>query len=61
MNYVVTLLAGTIGALIGLLSTFWVSSMRQRQDVTLKLLDQYFEVRKEVVGVVSLTGRLQMS
>lgn len=53
MNYVVTLLAGTIGALIGLLSTFWVSSMRQRQDVTLRLLDQYFEVRKEVVGVVS--------
>jgi hypothetical protein len=53
MNYVVTLLAAIIGALLGLLSTFWVSSIRHRQDVTLRLLDQYFEVRKEVVSVVS--------
>jgi hypothetical protein len=61
MNYVVTLLAATIGALLGLLSTFWVSSIRQRQDVTLRLLDQYFEVRKEIVNVVSELSNLKVT
>jgi hypothetical protein len=61
MNYLLPLLAATIGALLGLLSTLWVSSMRQRQDITLKLLDQYFEVRKEIVNVVSELSNMKVT
>jgi hypothetical protein len=60
MNYLLPLIAATIGALLGLLSTLWVSSKRQRQDITLKLLDQYFEVRKEIVNVVSDLSNLKV-
>lgn len=60
MNYVLPLLSATIGALLGLLSTLWVSSKRQRQDITLKLLDQYFEVRKEIVNIVSDLSNLNI-
>jgi hypothetical protein len=60
MNYLLPLIAATIGALLGLLSTLLVSSKRQRQDITLKLLDQYFEVRKEIVNVVSDLSNLKV-
>lgn len=60
MNYILPLLAATIGALFGLFSTLWVSSRRQRQDITLKLLDQYFEIRKEIVNVVSELSNLRV-
>lgn len=60
MNYLLPLLTATIGALLGLLSTLWLSSRRQRQDITLKLLDQYFEIRKEIVNVVSDLSNLRI-
>ena len=37
-----------VGALLGLLSTILASSIHQRHDVTLRLLDQYLQVRKEI-------------
>lgn len=60
MNYLIPLLTATVGALLGLLSTLWVSSRRQRQDITLKLLDQYFDVRKEIVNVISDLSNLRV-
>lgn len=52
-SYVLPLLSVAIGTLLGLFSTLLVSSRRQRQDITLRLLDQYFQVRKEIVDVVT--------
>jgi hypothetical protein len=52
-NYILPILSVAVGALLGLLSTILISSMRQRQDITLRLLDQYFQVRKEIVEVVT--------
>ncbi len=52
-SYILPILSVAVGALLGLLSTILVSSIRQRQDVTLRLLDQYFQVRKEIVDVVT--------
>jgi hypothetical protein len=60
MNYLLPILTATIGALLGLLSALWLSSKRQRQDITLKLLDQYFEIRKEIVNVVSDLSNLKV-
>jgi len=42
-----------IGTFLGLFSTFIISSLKQRQDVTLRLLDQFFAVRQEVVDTIS--------
>lgn len=42
-----------LGALLGLFSTMLISFRHQRQNVIMKLLDQYLEVRKHVVEVVS--------
>lgn len=47
----VTLLG--LGAILGLLSSLLISITQQRQSVTLKLLDQYLAVRKDVVDAVS--------
>lgn len=47
---VITLAAG---ALLGFLSTLAITSMRHRQEITLRLLDQFFDVRREVVEAVS--------
>jgi hypothetical protein len=49
----VSVLSIAIGALLGLLSTTLVSTLRHRHTVTLRLLDQYFEVRKAVAETVS--------
>lgn len=51
-NYFIPLLSAAIGALLGILSSFLSSSLRQRQDITLRLMDQYFEVRREIVTAV---------
>jgi hypothetical protein len=51
--YLLPLLSLIVGALIGLFSTLLASSIRQRQDITLRLLDQYLLVRREVVDAVS--------
>jgi hypothetical protein len=59
-SYWLPLLSVSVGALLGLLSVLVASSMRHRQDITLKLLDQYFEVRKEVVNVVSDLSNLKI-
>jgi hypothetical protein len=59
-SYWLPLLSAIIGALFGLLSIIWASSIRQRQDITLRLLDQYFEVRKEIVNVVSDLSNLKV-
>lgn len=45
-----TLAAGTV---LGLISTLLISTFRQRQEVTLKLLEQYLEVRAEIADAVS--------
>lgn len=42
-----------LGTSLGLLSSLAISSLGQRQAVVLRLLDQYLEVRKEVVETVS--------
>jgi hypothetical protein len=52
-NYVLPLLSVAVGALLALFSTLVVSFMRQRQDITLRLVDQFFQVRKEIVDVVT--------
>ena len=52
-NYLLPLLSLITGAMLGFLSTAMGSFIRQRHDITLRLLDQYFEVRKEVVEIVS--------
>lgn len=52
-NYVLPILSVAVGGLLGLLSTILVSSIRQRQDITLRFIDQYFLVRKEIVDVVT--------
>lgn len=57
-SYIFPLLSVAIGALLGLLSTLLLSSIRQRQDITLRLLDQYFQVRKEIVDVVTELANL---
>lgn len=52
-DYILPLMSIAVGTLLGLVSTLMVSSLRQRQDITLRLLDQYFQVRKEIVEVVT--------
>lgn len=59
-TYLLPLLSLTVGALLGLLSTLLISSIRQRQDVTLRLLDQYLQVRKEIVDEVSDLSNLDI-
>lgn len=45
---------------MGFFSTALASIIRQRQDITLRLLDQYFQVRKEVVDIVSKISSLHL-
>src|SRR5262245_37623553 len=52
-NEIVALASVLAGTALGLISSIVVSSIRQRQEVALRLLDQYLEVRKEVVNSVS--------
>ncbi|CAG0929158.1 hypothetical protein PLCT1_00948 [Planctomycetaceae bacterium] len=48
----ISLLSLVAGALAGLLATLVASAVRQRQDVTLRLLDRFLEARREVVDSV---------
>lgn len=52
-NYLLPIMSVIIGALLGLLTSLLASSIRQRQDVTLRLLDEYFQVRKELVEAIT--------
>lgn len=51
--YLLSALSAIGGATLGLLSTMLIASFQHRQSVTLRLLDQYLEVRKEMVDTVS--------
>ena len=52
-TFLLPLLSLIVGASLGLFSSLLISSIRQRHTVTLRLLDQFFEVRKEVVDILS--------
>jgi len=54
------LLSLAVGATLGLGSSILVSSIKQRQTVTLRLIDQFFEVRKEIVDVLSQLSDLNI-
>lgn len=51
--YIYPLLSVVVGAFLGFVSTLLISNLRQRQDITLHLLKEYFQVRKEIVNVVT--------
>lgn len=53
MEVLVPILSLVAGAALGLGSTVIISFLKQRQTVLLRLLDQYLEVRKDVVETVS--------
>jgi len=53
MEILVPILSLVAGAALGLGSSVIVSFLKQRQTVLLRLLDQYLEVRKDVVETVS--------
>ena len=57
-DYLLPLASVAVGALLGLASTVLVSSLRQRQDVRARLLDHYFQIRKEIVDVVAELANL---
>jgi hypothetical protein len=59
-GYLIPLLSAAVGALFGVLSNFLTSSLRQRQDITSRLVDQYFDVRREVVNAVSELSDLDL-
>ncbi|MFY9619873.1 MAG: hypothetical protein WAQ99_08680 [Pyrinomonadaceae bacterium] len=59
-NYTLPLLSVIVGTLFGLLSTLFISSIKQRQGITLRLLDQYFQVRQEIVDVVTDLANLRV-
>jgi hypothetical protein len=59
-SFLLPLFSLVVGALLGLLSTVLASSIRQRHDVTLRLLDQYLQVRKEIVEAVSDLSNLDI-
>ena len=51
-NLVAPMLTLLIGALLGLASSWFVANMKQKQTISLRLLDQYFEVRKDIVDTL---------
>jgi hypothetical protein len=53
VEYLLPLASVAAGTLLGLASTVLVSSYRQRQDIRSRFLDQYFQIRKEIVDVVA--------
>lgn len=55
------LLSLAVGATLGLGSSILVSSIKQRQTVTLRLIDQFFDVRKEIVDVLSKLSDLDIN
>jgi len=52
-NEVIAVASLLAGAVMGLGSSLVISSIRQRQEISLRLLDQYLSVRNEVVDAVS--------
>jgi hypothetical protein len=52
-SYLVPLISVVVGTFLGLFTSLLTSSVRQRQDVTLRLLDEYFQVRKELVDAIT--------
>jgi hypothetical protein len=49
----VSVLLLAVGASLGLVSSLYLNARQQRQVLTLKVLEQYFEVRKDVVTAVT--------
>jgi len=60
-NLVVSIALVAIGAICGLLSSLFMSATQQRNSITLKLLDGYFEVRKSIVDAVSELTSLNLT
>lgn len=54
---VISLVLGTV---LGLLSSLIASSIKQRQAVTEKRIDYYFEARKELVDIISILADLNI-
>lgn len=54
MNAVALPLATLIlGTILGFLSTLYITTKRHRHEVALRIIDQYLEVRKELVETIS--------
>jgi hypothetical protein len=53
MNSYLPILTLVGGALLGLLSSLMIAFLTHRRTISLRLLDQYLEVRKDVVDTVS--------
>lgn len=49
-----------IGGLLGLASSLLISSVRQRQAITLRMLDKFFEMRKEAASLISQLTTLSL-
>jgi hypothetical protein len=60
-SFLLPLLSLAVGATLGLGSSILVSSIKQSQTVTLRLIDQFFEVRKEIVDVLSQLSDLDFN
>ena len=54
------LLTLLLGALLGLVSSLFASSIQQRHTITLRLLDQYLNVRKSVADEVAPLTNLDL-
>jgi hypothetical protein len=52
-NVLLPLFSLIAGAGLGFLCTLLLDALRQRQALTLRLLDQYFDIRKDIVVTVS--------
>jgi hypothetical protein len=53
MNELLPVITLVLGALLGLLTSVFTSAIQHRRTVVLKLLEQFLEVRKEVVNAIS--------
>jgi len=48
------------GALLGFISTIYVTVVKHRHEVVVRIIDQYFEIRNELAGEVSHLTFLKM-
>jgi hypothetical protein len=58
-NYFLPLISVIIGAALTLFSSWLISRIRQKDSIKNKMIDQFFEVRKEIVDVISSLANIK--
>jgi hypothetical protein len=60
LSLILPLITLVVGAVLGFLTSAWMERSRQRHDVVVKILEQYFKIREQICDEIGELAHLQI-